>query len=305
MKKLLYSIGMLMGLVAVVWGVEKEAGSTGVADEGTHAFLGADLLAEYRSSFFPVLSADNRGLIVETEKGTKRVRFDSRCSIQLKVEFSKNFVEIENLEYTFGSTKKNRRVNESMALKSVLATQGEFQGSYAREQRGESGPDSSDTGGAFLTFEEKSSDYETFQRDLDNLAEDASDNALGEQFAQDIIDLRMTLTPELNVENAYCAFVITHIKNDPYSRLRELTESVVNVRKVGDLIAGEPKKVSFRARLNEGSYDGADCQVFLFSGDGEGIVLSNSQALKRLSKAELARYKEIEAKASQNKPVGN
>lgn len=98
MKKFLCYTGIFMALGTLGWSVDKEEQTRGVEEDSTYVFLGANLMAEYRSNFCPVLSADGKRLIIDSLKGPKRVKFDTRCSIQLQVEYSKNFVEIDNLD---------------------------------------------------------------------------------------------------------------------------------------------------------------------------------------------------------------
>ena len=100
----------------------------------------------------------------------------------------------------------------------------------------------------------------------------------------------MTLTPESDIENAYCVFVAKYKMIDHSGPDKTKPVTVVRMKKVGDLLADIPSKVKMNCSFAEGVMSEDDIEFFLFSGDGDSIATNRSKGLRMLTNEELDRF---------------
>lgn len=278
----------------------------------TYAFVGADLLAEYKTDFYPVLSADRKGLVIDSSVGDKHVDTDARYSVQLRVKFSNNLTKVEDFKFYFDSEKETRRMMDILADQAMLGDQFEIEASSLRQEIAEyvkkipalefydSGRDNSDIVNKMW---DQLAGMQSQLDEVESAAEEYNDlyyQIIADQQIKDRISdtiyLSMRLNPRFNVENAYCALMITRGGGGSYPGSQNQAVSTVHVRKIGNLRAGVNQKVTLSWPVIEGSYADAACEIFLYSGNGESIALTNSRALKELTWEQYLRVKEIEEK---------
>jgi len=264
--------------------------TSGEKDSGYYLFLGADLRAKHKSGLQPIMSANRRGIFIDTEKGLKRVPWKTPCTLAPKISLSGELIAIEDVSYDFVFRKRGQLESNAMRDQQRMESGTEVGISKLNAELNMN-PNMSDD--ERDQIEQQISDLRDNQQDFDEFVQDEID---GDKFDSDTLDdsiyLSMNVTPTIDLKNAFCAMVITFKKYDQRAGKVAGKGVIVRVWKMGDLMADIPSKVKMDAQLVMGVYDESTFEFFMFNGDGKPIATNLSRGLQMLTVDQLKEFRE-------------
>ncbi|MEM9157886.1 MAG: hypothetical protein AAGB46_02465 [Verrucomicrobiota bacterium] len=260
-----------------------------VSKEEVYVFRGVDLTVKFKSQYSHVVLADKKGLHIETDKGTKRVRYSAKCRFLNKIGISNTLVAIEDYDISFDYAKQAQL--EAAAVSDMFRSEAQTDIEIARLG-----------GGALMESRMRLSseardeieDLQNSQMDLEEqvrLSIESGD--FGNTELRDFISVKMNLVAPRDIENAYCAVVVRYRGRDRNRTQETVPMSIGKVKRVGDLLADIPEKLQFSFVVPEGFISEDDCEFYLFSGKGINLATSRSVGLKQLSDEEIERIKSL------------
>ena len=299
-KRFLFTV-LAVGILGLRGAAQEEDPMAIEDGSGYFIFLGADLRAALGSKYFPVVAADGRGVFVESNKGVKRVGYASNCNYMPVVSLSTNYVAVEDFNQSYIHIGKSRRESQAMADVMAAGAQSEIEVSRLSDQIEENAPAGSSAEVKNEMIYDEIADVQFDQQNLEEQVRGAiEDDSFSQEGINDTVFVSMVLNPAYDIEDGYCALVVSYFKGDAYERFKGHRQTTVRIRKIGDLLGGIPNKVSVSAFIGEGNYEDAVCEFYVFSGDGKPIATSESQGLKHLTNEQLRRLQELEAKAQES-----
>jgi len=241
-----------------------------------YRFQGCFLWAKHKTETFPVVAAHKKGLVIDSGRGLKRVPYTSASGYKQRLLLARNLVKVENVEFDFNYIADGTFRNEAIRQMNSMDFESDIQTSLATiGQR---------TVGTSEQVQQIETDRREFENEMLNVLEEGENGMVG---LANSVDLTATLNPKFDIENAFCALVMSFIKDDPKSELPQKKATALRVRKLGNLQAGIPNKVSFTVDLSLGSYKPENCEIFLYSGDSTPLPTSVSKFLKRMKTKDL------------------
>lgn len=247
---------------------------------GYYEFLGAEILAPYRSKPRPVVSADKKGIYVADGNKTRRVAWSSPCMATPKMSASNRLIKVENLSHDFYYRKNSQY--EERAYHDIQAKDRDT--AFKIAQIGPTGGIGSGSADAVAALE---MERDEFEDQMESLIQ--NDDLIIEGHA-DSIYLRLTVTPPVDLDEAYCAVMVGYRKTDGNTNSSQ-RRVAVRVHRLGKLLQDIPEEVSFSLFLGEGDYRNSQFEIFLFSGDGSPLPTSLSRRLKMLTNIEFEKYR--------------
>ncbi len=279
MKHLLPTCTLTLMAVAPLAG-QSEAPAEESATEGVYAFAGVSAMKTVRKEFHPVIGATRRGLQVETPKGVKRSRF-GQGGIYLEPALVTTilYASIEGVVLNFDNVAQAKR---EAALQNALDADVEYAQAKVDEINSTSAPT--------VAGQPQGMSKEAFTGQLSETISNAralqeTPTSLMNQKA-DTIYLKFNITPEIDLEDAYGAVVVTH-DNLLESERKGKRLSIVSMPKFGDLVGGIPNEVKLSVRTKEQVMSNLEVKLFLFSGEGLPVATNLSQNLRKLTSEEL------------------
>lgn len=243
-------------------------------ESGYYTFRGADILAKYGSKAHPIVSADKKGVYLDIgKKNPKRVRWDTQCMAKPRIGVSNTFVKAEGLNYDFFY--RNDGDQEERAYDAIRDKERET--SFKIGMLGSTGSNGTSNSDEIAALE---SERDEFVNQMETIIDD---DDLKQEGHADSINLELTLTPSIDIPEAFCAVMADYYRLDGQRRV------AVKVHRLGDLLQDIPESVSFSLLLAEGDYQKSRVELFLFTGDGDPLPTTLSRGLRMLSKDELTR----------------
>lgn len=269
-----------------------ESASTpaGGSDAWGYVFKGFEPLKSFKKEQVPVVGADRKGLLIDTNKGVKRAKYgQAGVSFTPKVALTQHFAQVVDFEMTFENMAQFRREN---ALQSALDS--EASEAQVAIDRVDTTP-----AGQQVAGQPSNMSREEYRASATDRLESSGQilEALGSQARQvaDTIVVSFQLVPSVDVVDAYAAVLVQHDALDKKGQSVGRS-NLMSVEKLGNLTAGVPNKVAFRLSTREQLIQKSDFKMYLFSGDGEPIATNASGEVQAVS---LAQKEAIEKKMGQ------
>lgn len=234
--------------------------------------MGAEVLVRHKGMAVPIVSAQKKGIFIESRKGTKRLPWSTICKVQPQMGISKRFVSVEDFQYSYfyqgesrwetdaHNSTMSRERDTNMAIAAVSSS-----ANLSSEERQEQ-------------IQALTSAQNEYERQMDTLINDGELRADG---YGDSVRVKMTLMPTADIQNAYCAIMTDYMRADG-TRLVS-----TKIEWLGDLLKDIPEEVDFTQFLAEGDYSQSRTELHLFSGNSKLIPTTLSKALKELSVDEM------------------
>lgn len=267
MKKTLISILFLCTLTTLLFGQDIPHSSSGY-----YRFFGGEVLVRFKGKAVPIEVAKEKGLFVNAGQRLKRLPWATPSTIQPQVGISDRFVSIQNYEYSYSYQSESSW--EIDAYNSVSTRQRSTNMAIGRLSTPGHTPSTSQSA--------QINDLINQQMEYENSIDaSVTDGELKPEGFADSIQMRMTLTPNMDIPGAYCA-----VLSDYYSANGEHF-AVTQTKWIGDLLANIPEELAFSIKLKEGDYSKSRTHFYLFSEDGKPLATNLSAGLKELSVEEL------------------
>jgi hypothetical protein len=212
----------------------------------------------------PVISADRRGVFVQTDKGRKRQRYGSK-GLTFRPTNARSAVLVEATEIDFelaNLAAERRQHTVTSALEEGANQAQDF------SDRVNSTPEARQSLllGPGQTVESITTDSADAWETVDNLQ--ASSARLAKAFqTADSIYFESTLVPSQSLQNVTAAVVLRHHILDHHGKSTGKLSTVLSLEKIGRLKAGQPNKVRFATSFGERFIAGPTVQIYLFDGD--------------------------------------
>ncbi len=254
------------------------------SEVGDHyVFSGGYLMAEYKSGFLPVLSGDKKGVYIETEKGVKRVRYSNECRLVPNDFISDKIVKILDSKFGFDNLRQSQLETNAMSesMRNEVGTQAEI----ILKGGGIAG---APTEGLSEERQAEIDALKKAQEDHSNLVKESlEDDAYTRGELSDLINVKLELLSEWDLENVYCVMVVNYLRRSGPSFNQYSKSQIVRMKKIGHLAAGISSKVKFAYKLPEGYVNEHGIELVLFTGDGKPLATDQSRNLRRMTMAEL------------------
>jgi len=282
-------------LAAIALGSIREAAADEIAtsESGYYSFSSAALWAEYKSKFLPVISGNNKGVFVNTEKGLKRIRYSAPCRLTPRIGLTENIVNISEIKISFNNLRLARVESDAVATMDRAAAGTELEilnrtGGIAGGQLDSLPAEEQEE------FDDMRADQRNLENNVRKSIEDG-DYAKGEW--SDIVDVKYRANSERDIENAFCAMHVVYQRKNPKNPDKLIKAKFVQMKKLGNLRAGIPRKIRFSSMIPEGLVSERDIEFFLFSGEGKPLATNHSKKLRPVSKEVIDDYLRLQAKA--------
>lgn len=234
-------------------------GGTGVFEFSTVA-----VFMEFQKQTLPVVSAQRRGVFLQTNKGLKRQRYGSKGLIFRPTQArSSVLVRATKIDYELANLAAERRQD-------TVAGALEQEAHQARDFSDlvNSAPEARQAVilGPGQTVESVNADSADAWEAVDSLS--ASSSRLSRTFqAADTLFFEYTLVPNQTLQNVTAAVVLRHPLLDNHGNPTGETSTHLSMEKIGDLKANEPRQTKFSISFSERFLAGPRVQVYLFDGD--------------------------------------
>lgn len=292
MNTRIWEIARLRAFVAVLFVVfhwTVSVGEPASEESGFYAFESGRILVSYKSGFLPVLSADKKGIYIETERGLKKVRYSTPCRLFPHTAISDEIVGISEIEFGFDNLKQARL--ESSAVTDMMMAEAGTEMAIVLKGGSVSGVPSAslseETAAEIKDLRDRQElDNETMQRSLE-------EDAYSRGELSDLINVKFRLQSETDLVNVYCAMVVRYVQSG-FDGSKELRKAaVVRMKRVGDLDEGIPEKVKFTYPLAEGFVNEAGIDILLFHGESQPLATNLSRGLRSLTVEELEKLQGV------------
>lgn len=307
MKKIIIALvfgAMGTGLSSLTGQVEDRNVSSSEADSGYYAFMGAKLLMKHKNDMLPVVSAEEGYFYLDTGSATRKVKRAEQYMINAVVGISDSFLAVDNLEIDYQFAKRKELESafgqrlDGLDAALVHSIQGTNVSAAEENPVDEDGFDDG--------FEEVDPQYE----DLDPFGETADAIASQGQIKKryqdgefkfeevfDTVSIKMSLSSQMDLEDAFCAVVVSYEKDDAYSRLMKERAAWINVYMLEDIMNKASGEIAVNELIGSGVYfqNTAKIDFYFFDREGMPIASNQSRGLKMLTWSQLERLSKIES----------
>lgn len=250
---------------------------------GYYIFSGGHLVAAYKSGYLPVISADKKGVYINTDRGIKRIRYSTECKLISKLAISDQVVAVSELKYGFDNLRQSQL--ESQAVSEMMQNEAATEASILMKGGGIAG---APPGGLSEELQAEINQMKEVQSETSEFVKESLENdAYGRGELSDIVNVRFNLLPETDLKNVYCAMVVRYLQKDPIIPGKLSRARVVRVKKIGSLDTGRPNKVRFSCPFPEGFVNEKGLELFLFHGEAKPLATNLSRNLRPLIEEEL------------------
>ncbi len=247
-----------------------------------YLFQGVTVQAKWKSQMHPVVGAEKKGLLIDSPKGVKRIRYSTPSNLIQKVCLSTNFVEILDRKAAYVFKRKAQMEASSLSQGSAMQGASETQIGLLSEDAvfGRSVSESN---------MEKIQEIESLQEEYEeNMLDSLIEGSAEEETVSDYVALKLSLKPERTLEDVFCALVFFPEITSKGKGETPRKVTVISLERVGTLQGGVLNEVKLGVSVREGVYPRNEYELFLFSGDGETLATNISKSLKKLSVEEIA-----------------
>ncbi len=268
--------GFAFAAAAMVFAAQGETSLDGDETERpVYYFVSGNLNAKSGSGHYPMVTMTKRHIVVQRSSKLRKISRDAPIIIQLRPLYTDTVVEARNLEVDFSSSLPARAEAEAISqmfryeigteqeialLENVASGNGRFRRNY--DQIEELKQDS-------LEFQSSVEDL-TLNRTYD--LEDRSDTVF----------LSFELLPEYDYEDAYLAVAVSWTPRGQNTDGDRRTRTQVFSKYIGTLEANKVKEVKVRHNLERIVPKHAECELFLFHGEGQAIATTLSRGLREV-----------------------
>lgn len=244
-----------------------------------YMFIGGGLSAKHGDGHLPVVTMTKRHIVVDRGGSEKRISRRAPVLIQLRPVLTDTVMEVRDLQYDFSSTLPALLEAEAISkmLRYEIGTETEiallenvFSGGGRRSRNNRD------------LIDELNRESEEFKEGVEGLALQQTFEA---ESLADTVFLSFELLPEYDYEVVYAAVAVSYetrpqVDSDRAQGPRRNTQVFASY--IGDLTANEIKGVKIRNSLSKYVPFAAECEIFLFYGDGKQIAIPNSRGLREV-----------------------
>ncbi len=270
---------LIVGSIAVAFAFSTHAEDKVSSESGYYAFFSGDLVAAYKSGFLPVLSADRKGVYIDTDKGIKRVRYSTECRLLSKMAISDQIVAISGIKFGFDNLQQSQL--EASAMTETMREEAAVERTALLRGGGIAGSPPEGPSEEVQADIDEMKDVQS--KNSEFVRESLENDAYSRGELSDLINVRFDLLPETDLKNVYCAMVVRYLQRDENFSDRFAKARIVRMKKIGDLDTGRPNKVRFSYPLPEGFVNDNGIEIVLFSGEGKPIATNLSRNLRPLT----------------------
>ena len=239
---------------------------------------------EFKKQTLPVVSANRRGVFVQTEKGLRRQKYGSKgLTFRPTPARSSLLVRATEVDFELANLAAERRQATAAAALEEGARQAQ---DYSDQVNASSEARQSVLLQPGDSIESVASDSADAWENVENL------NAASDRFSRtyqsaDKIFFEYTLVPNRRVENASAALVLRHSVVDNRGDTTGERLTILGLEKIGDLKAKEPNEVKFALSFTERFIAGLSVQIHLFDGDMTPIASNLAGPIRELPASRL------------------
>lgn len=244
-------------------------------EETIYLFVGGELMVKRGREHYPVLSMDRKHVLVDRGGKIRRLSRRSDVLVRLQPTFSRGFLAIENLNFSFSSMLPSlieaRAISEMLRHQSGTATQMALVPKLSTGRRYRID---------YEQLEELKRNSDEFQKDV---TEQAEFSAFYADEEVDKVHIELQVLPEHDFEDVYLAVAVGF--DQPASK-KEDSDMVrvhrVGSRYVGTLRAGQMEELKFQVALNPFIPRNAECELFFYHGEGDEIATNLSRRFRKM-----------------------
>lgn len=244
-------------------------------EETIYLFVGGELMVKRGREHYPVLSMDRKHGLVDRGGKIRRLSRRSDVLVRLQPTFSRGFLAIENLNFSFSSMLPSlieaRAISEMLRHQSGTATQMALVPKLSTGRRYRID---------YVQLEELKRNSDEFQKDV---TEQAEFSAFYADEEVDKVHIELQVLPEHDFEDVYLAVAVGF--DQPASK-KEDSDMVrvhrVGSRYVGTLRAGQMEELKFQVALNPFIPRNAECELFFYHGEGDEIATNLSRRFRKM-----------------------
>lgn len=256
-----------------------DQGGTGVFEFSTMA-----VFKEFKKQSLPVVSANRRGVFLQTDKGLKRQKYGSK-GLTFRPTQARSSVLVRATEIDFelaNFAAERRQATVAGALEEGARQAQDYSDrvNTASEARQPAllGPGDS--------VESVTSDSADARENAENLRA-ASARFSGTYESADKIFFEYTLVPNNDLENVSAAVVLRHNVLDNHGKPTGRKSTLLSLEKIGDLEAKEPNEVKFALSFTERLLSGLSVQIYLFDGEMNPVASNLASPIRELAASRL------------------
>lgn len=253
-----------------------------------YAFQGVRAYKQFRKERAPVIGATGKRLLVDSNRGVKRVKFgQAGVLLEPVLLVSPHYAELSGFKTFFENRAQMRRDSH---LESALEADIEYAESKLDELAtadptkripGQPKGMSHEEFGASLTETRESS-----KSLMPSLISGGGDVA-------DTVFISFAIKPDVDVPDAYAAVIMYHDSFDEKGKVAGRS-GVPSLERLGHLDRDVPNPISIEISTKEQLMRNLELRLYLFSGRGEAIATNASGQLREISEQEKSR---IEARS--------
>lgn len=267
---------MIVGFVLGPYSLDLNAES----DSGTYLFHGVEVMAKSGKSFHPITAVRKKHLVVDLGDRVKRLPVHSPCVLRTQWVLSDNFVEVLSFDTSMELAKNT---NELDAMANTLRAE-RSSATLAAEARNLGNNRQAEA------IEQQNEDYQNSIQDLIERGE------LAKQDSADRFKIESEILPGKDIQEGYMVACVTYDIEDPDTGKVIKRGGAAKVKYLGDLRKDEVHHIKFTGSVNTFKESGAEILMYLYTGDGNPIALSNSKSLKKLTPEQVKQLREASKK---------
>lgn len=274
----------LSGLLLLIICASAATGGYGAEEGDAYVFSGVTPLKVYKKQPSPVVGAESKGVLIETNSGVKRVKFgQAGTTLQGTVSATAHFAEVAQFDFYLENFAQQRRETSLQSALDAGASDAQNLVDQLNSNNGQP-----------VAGQPKGVSNESYQSTLVETGaslQELSTAALSRVNQKaDTIYLSFELTPTESFETTYALAIVTHDRFDQKGQLAGRAP-LSSLEKIGDLEANVPTKVELKLSTREQQISNLEFLFYLFTKDGEPIATNASGKLKKIPLEQLEQVK--------------
>lgn len=244
-------------------------------DEKIYLFVGGELMIKRGRELYPVLSMNKKHVLVDRGGKIRRLSRQSDVLVRLRPTYSRGFLAIENLNFSFSSMLPSlieaRAISDMLRHQTGTATEMALVPKLSTGRRYRID---------YEQLEQLKRDTDEFQKDI---TEQAESSALYADEEVDKVHIELEVLPEHDFEDVYLAVAVGY--DQPASRKKDsdmVREYRVGSRYVGTLRAGQIEQIKFQFAPDPFVPRNAECELFFYHGEGNEIATNLSRRFRKM-----------------------
>ena len=224
---------------------------------------------------YPVLSMDRKHVLVDRGGKIRRLSRRSDVLVRLQPTYSRGFLAIENLDFSFSSMLPSlieaRAISDMLRHQSGTATQMAL---VPKLPAGRRYPID------YEQLEQLKRESDEFQKDI---TEQAEFNTLYADEEVDKVHIELEVLPVHDFEDVYLAVAVGYDRPTSNKKESDMVRSHrVGSRYVGTLRAGQMEELKFQVTLDPFVPKNAECELFFYHGEGNEIATNLSRRFRKM-----------------------